>query len=139
MDISEQLNVRINRRRVEPFLEVTPELVQKRRSQGRIIFDRFIRNRTAIVGAVFLILLFLFFVLGRYSGGSIPIDRCNRCICASAPLLATPTLEPMTWDGIIGSCAGWRQGLALWAYLDVDGYHLWRRYWILCGLLWWDH
>ena len=63
MDISEQFNVTAVEE-VEPFLELTPELVQKRRSQGRIIFDRFIRNRTAIVGALFLILLFLFCFLG---------------------------------------------------------------------------
>ncbi len=62
MDISEQLNV--TQEEVEPLLEVTPELVQKRRSQARIIFDRFIRNRTAIAGAVFLILLFVFCFLG---------------------------------------------------------------------------
>ncbi|GAC1423683.1 MAG: ABC transporter permease [Ktedonobacteraceae bacterium] len=48
----------------EPFMELTPALVQKRRSQGRIIFDRFIRNRAAIVGASFLILLVLFCFLG---------------------------------------------------------------------------
>lgn len=62
MDISEQLNV--TQEEVEPFLELTPELVQKRRSQIRIIFDRFVRNRAAIAGAVFLILLFLFCFLG---------------------------------------------------------------------------
>src|SRR3989442_13641310 len=62
MDISDQLNT--TQEEVEPFLEVTPALVQKRRSQGRIIFDRFIRNRAAIVGAVFLILLFLFCFVG---------------------------------------------------------------------------
>src|SRR5258708_35386947 len=62
MDISDQLNV--TQEEVEPFLEQTTALVQKRRSQGRIIFDRFIRNRAAIVGAIFLILLFLFCFLG---------------------------------------------------------------------------
>src|SRR5258708_10667523 len=62
MDISDQLNV--TQEEVERFLELTPALVQKRRSQGRIIFDRFIRNRAAIVGAIFLILLFLFCFLG---------------------------------------------------------------------------
>src|SRR2546426_11524270 len=62
MDISDQLNT--TQEEVEPFLELTPALVQKRRSQGRIIFDRFIRNRAAIVGAVFLILLFLFCFVG---------------------------------------------------------------------------
>ena len=63
MDISDQLNV-TPVEEVEPFLELTPALVQKRRSQGRIIFDRFIRNRTAILGALVLALLFLFCFLG---------------------------------------------------------------------------
>jgi len=64
VDISERLNVTSTQEEIEPFLEVTPALVQKRRSQGRIIFDRFIRNRVAIVGAIFLILLFLFCFAG---------------------------------------------------------------------------
>ena len=65
MDISEQLNAtNVTGEEVEPFLELTPALVQKWRSQARIIFDRFLRNRAAIVGAVFLILLFVFCWLG---------------------------------------------------------------------------
>ncbi len=65
MEIPEQLNIaNVTEEEIEPFLELTPELVRKRRSQGRIIFDRFIRNKAAIVGAVFLILLFLFCFLG---------------------------------------------------------------------------
>ncbi len=65
MDISEQLNLNSAiGEEVEPYLEMTTELVQKRRSQGRIIFDRFVRNRTAIVGAAFIIFLFLFCFLG---------------------------------------------------------------------------
>ncbi len=63
MDISDRLNV-TPVEEVEPFLELTPALVQKRRSQGRIIFDRFIRNRAAILGALVLALLFLFCFLG---------------------------------------------------------------------------
>ncbi len=63
MDVSEHINIP-TQDEIEPFLELTPELVQKRRSQGRIIFDRFIRNRAAIAGALFLILLFLFCFLG---------------------------------------------------------------------------
>ncbi len=63
MDISEQV-LGSTQEEIEPFLELTPELVQKRRSQGRIIFDRFIRNRTAIGGALFLIFLFLFCFAG---------------------------------------------------------------------------
>ncbi len=65
MDTSEQLTTtNVIEEDVEPFLELTPALVQKRRSQGRIIFDRFLRNRVAIGGAIFLILLFIFCFLG---------------------------------------------------------------------------
>jgi peptide/nickel transport system permease protein len=65
MDISEQLNLsHTTEEEIEPFLEVTPALVQKRRSQGRIIFDRFMRNKAAIIGAAFLIFMFLFCFLG---------------------------------------------------------------------------
>src|SRR5260370_37689140 len=75
MDISDQLNV--TQEEVEPFLELTTALVQKRRSQGRIIFDRFIRNRAAIVGAIFLILLFLFCFLGPTVTGHNNPDAIN--------------------------------------------------------------
>ena len=65
MDISERLNINsTTEEEVEPYLEMTTELVQKRRSQGRIIFDRFMRNRAAIIGAAFIIFLFLFCFLG---------------------------------------------------------------------------
>jgi peptide/nickel transport system permease protein len=48
------------------LLEDTVELVQKRRSQGRIIWERFIRNRAAVVGAVALLVLVLFCFVGPY-------------------------------------------------------------------------
>jgi peptide/nickel transport system permease protein len=66
MDISEHLNLNTTttEEEVEPYLEATTELAQKRRSQGRIIFDRFIRNKIAVGGAVFLLLLLLFCFLG---------------------------------------------------------------------------
>ena len=64
MDISERLKVDSIGDEVEPFLAESAELVQKRRSQGRIIFDRFIRNRLAVAGAVFLIVMFLYCFLG---------------------------------------------------------------------------
>ncbi len=41
------------------FLALTPQLARKRRSQMRIIFDRFIRNRIAVVGVVVLALITL--------------------------------------------------------------------------------
>lgn len=66
MDISEHLNLNTTttEEEVEPYLEATTELAQKRRSQGRIIFDRFVRNKVAVGGAVFLLLLLLFCFLG---------------------------------------------------------------------------
>lgn len=66
MDVSEQLSLSSLDEEIEPFLAETSELVQKRRSQGRIIFDRFMSNYTAVGGAAFLILLFLFCFVGPY-------------------------------------------------------------------------
>ena len=63
MDSSESLNTSVIDE-TEPVIEVTPALVQKRRSQGRIIFDRFLSNRAAMVGAIFLILLTITCFLG---------------------------------------------------------------------------
>jgi peptide/nickel transport system permease protein len=63
MDTSEQVNT-VQSDDIEPLLELTPALSQQRRSQGRIVFERFIRNRSATIGAIFLILLFLFCFLG---------------------------------------------------------------------------
>jgi peptide/nickel transport system permease protein len=39
--------------------ELTPELARKRRSQLRIIFDRFVRNRVAVVGMIVLAIVIL--------------------------------------------------------------------------------
>ena len=89
MDISDRLNV-TPVEEVEPFLELTPALVQKRRSQGRIIFDRFIRNRAAIVGALVLGLLFLFCFLGPLVW-RIDADAINVTNVSST--LAGPSLQ----------------------------------------------
>lgn len=40
-------------------IELTPDLVRKRRSQLRIIFDRFVRNRAAVAGAIVLSIIIL--------------------------------------------------------------------------------
>lgn len=89
MDISDRLNV-TPVEEVEPFLELTSALVQKRRSQGRIIFDRFIRNRAAIVGALALALLFLFCFLGPLIW-RIDADAINVTNVSST--LAGPSLQ----------------------------------------------
>jgi peptide/nickel transport system permease protein len=69
MDTSEQMQRRIEEEEIEPTLDMTPALAQKRRSQGRIIFDRFARNRIAVAGAIFLILAFLFCFVGPFVTG----------------------------------------------------------------------
>lgn len=40
-------------------IELTPELTRKRRSQSRIIFDRFVRNKAAVVGILVLAIMVL--------------------------------------------------------------------------------
>ncbi|MBV9689439.1 MAG: ABC transporter permease, partial [Ktedonobacteraceae bacterium] len=76
----------------EPLLELTQELAQKRRSQGRIIFDRFIRNKAALVGASFLMLLFLFCFLGpliwRLNPNAINVSAVSTTL--SGPTLQHP-------------------------------------------------
>ncbi|MFL5625669.1 MAG: ABC transporter permease [Ktedonobacteraceae bacterium] len=92
MDISEQV-LGNTQEEIEPFLELTPELVQKRRSQGRIIFDRFIRNRIAIIGALFLIFLFLFCFAGpTLTGHNNPnaIHASNVSDTLAGPSLSFP-------------------------------------------------
>jgi peptide/nickel transport system permease protein len=44
--------------------DLAPEPLEKRRSQARIILDRFLRNRIATIGAIILIVLFVFCFLG---------------------------------------------------------------------------
>ncbi len=90
MDIPEQLNVTTSEEEIEPLLELTPALVQKRRSQGRIIFDRFIRNRAALVGAAVLILMFLFCFLGPVITGHNQPDVIHPTDASQAPSLTYP-------------------------------------------------
>jgi len=90
MDIPGQLNVTPAEEEIEPLLELTPALVQKRRSQGRIIFDRFIRNRAALVGAAVLILMFLFCFLGPVITGHNQPDVIHPTDASQAPSLTYP-------------------------------------------------
>lgn len=69
MDASDQIDIFSPEGDQEPLAELAPILTQKRRSQGRIIFDRFMRNRTAVIGAVILILMFIFCFLGPFITG----------------------------------------------------------------------
>jgi peptide/nickel transport system permease protein len=94
MDISERVNITPTQEdELDSFLELTPALVQKRRSQGRIIFDRFLRNKAAIVGAVFLIVLAIFCFLGPWlTGHNNPdaIDVTSAAASFAGPSLAHP-------------------------------------------------
>ncbi len=99
MDTSEELNAtNVTVDEVEPFLELTPALVQKRRSQGRIIFDRFMRNKAAVGGAVFLILLFLFCFMGPALWR---VDPDAQNILSVSETLAPPSLaHPLGTDDV---------------------------------------
>jgi peptide/nickel transport system permease protein len=99
VDISEELNAtHVTVDGVEPFLELTPALVQKRRSQARIIFDRFMRNKAAIGGAVFLILLFLFCFMGPALWRT---DPNAQNILSVSETLAPPSLaHPLGTDDV---------------------------------------
>jgi peptide/nickel transport system permease protein len=90
MDISKDLNATPDQEELEPVLELTPQLVQKRRSQGRIIFDRFIRNKVAIGGAVFLIVLFVFCFLGPMITGHNQPDIIHPDNALQSPSLQLP-------------------------------------------------
>jgi peptide/nickel transport system permease protein len=75
MDLSERTQAAQLDEELGPLLEMTPLLAQKRRSQIRIIFDRFVRNRVASIGWCFLALLFLFCFVGPWvSGHNDPIS-----------------------------------------------------------------
>ena len=99
MDISEGPNAtNVTVAEVESFLELTPALVQKRRSQGRIIFDRFVRNKAAIGSAIFLILLFVFCSLGPLFW---QVDPKQQNILSISETLAPPSLaHPLGTDDV---------------------------------------
>ncbi len=72
--------------------------MQKRRSQARIIFDRFMRNKAAIGGAVFLILLFVFCFLGPALWRA---DPNQQNILSVSETLASPSLaHPLGTDDV---------------------------------------
>lgn len=88
MDISKQIDER--QEDIEPIMDLTPALTQKRRSQGRIIFDRFIRNKAALIGAVWIAILVLFCFLGPYITGHNQPDLVRPNLASLSPSLANP-------------------------------------------------
>lgn len=74
--------------------EITPELARQRKSQGRLIFERFIRNRTAVAGFVFLMLMLLLAVFApiitHQTASYDPANDPNLSIALHGPTLAHP-------------------------------------------------
>lgn len=68
-------------------LEITPELARKRRSQGRIILDRFLRNRVAVGGLVVLGLMVLAAILAPLLTPYDP-DKYNIALQTAPPSAA---------------------------------------------------
>ena len=99
MDISERLFTGPStQEEVEPFLAETIELVQGRRSQGRIIFDRFMRNYIAVGGAVFLIALVLYCFIGPFFWH---LDPNLTHVTSVSETLANPSLvHPFGTDDV---------------------------------------
>jgi len=90
VDVPGQINITPSEEEIGELLDLTPALVQKRRSQVRIIFDRFIRNRAALVGAAYLILLVLFCFLGPTISGHNQPDVIHPADASQAPVLKYP-------------------------------------------------
>lgn len=73
-------------------LEITPDLARKRRSQGRIIFDRFVRNRAAVVGVIILAIIILMAIFAPIlTHKTATFDPANS-IPDNPQLLAPPSL-----------------------------------------------
>jgi peptide/nickel transport system permease protein len=70
-------------------IQLTPELTRKRRSQGRIIFDRFVRNKAAVVGFVVLALLVLAAIFAPLIDHNDP-DFYHVVLQTAPPSLAYP-------------------------------------------------
>jgi len=117
VDTSEQLSpTNVIEEDVEPFLELTPALVQKRRSQGRIIFDRFLRNRVAIGGAIFLILLFVFcfFCPGLWRADPNQLNVTSIAAQQAPPSLSHPLgTDDVGRDTLARAMAGGRVSLSV--------------------------
>jgi peptide/nickel transport system permease protein len=88
MDVSKQVDMQ--QEEIEPIMDLTPALTQKRRSQGRIIFDRFIRNRAALIGAVWIAVLVIFCFLGPYITGHNQPDLVRATQASLPPSGANP-------------------------------------------------
>ena len=73
-------------------LELTPDLVRKRRSQARIIFDRFVRNRAAVAGVIVLAIIILMAIFAPVlTHQTATYDPANYIPTTNPQLLAPPS------------------------------------------------
>lgn len=74
--------------------ELTPQLVRQRKGQARLIVERFVRNRTALAGFVFLVLMALLALLApiitHQTATYDPADMPNLNALLQPPSLAHP-------------------------------------------------
>jgi peptide/nickel transport system permease protein len=80
-------------------IELTPDLVRKRRGQLRIIFDRFVRNRAAVAGAIVLSIIILMAIFAPIiTHQTATYDPANTIPDHPKPsdLLAGPSWERMS-------------------------------------------
>lgn len=74
--------------------ELTPELTRERKSQGRLIFERFIKNRVAVAGFLFLLVMTTLAILAPVITHSTahfdPANDPNLLIALQGPSVAHP-------------------------------------------------
>lgn len=108
--------------RTEPVMrppdsaEITPELARQRKSQARLIFERFIRNRTAVGGFIFLVLMLLLALLApiitHQTATYDPANDPNLSIALNGPSLAHPLgTDPLGRDELARLLFGARVSL----------------------------
>lgn len=77
-----------------PAAELTPELTRERKSQARLIFERFLRNRVAVAGFLFLVIMTALALLAPIITHSTahfdPANQPNLLIALRPPSLAHP-------------------------------------------------
>jgi peptide/nickel transport system permease protein len=90
MDVREPNNAPVKDTEFKLPSDSTIEMQEKRRSQGKIVFDRFIRNKVAAVGAVFLLILVICCILVPLIPGHNSPDEIGLASPFAGPSLQYP-------------------------------------------------
>jgi peptide/nickel transport system permease protein len=90
MDTRKTNNTSVRERDFKLPSDSSMELQERRRGQGRIIFDRFIRNKAATVGAIFLLLLVLCCLFVPLIPGHTSPDEIERAAPFTGPSFQYP-------------------------------------------------